>query len=63
VAILTWDAPSGVEIAVGDGALYCGLVKGAMDVVASLPAVLIAVVLAVVGVARGDRLRCRRGWH
>ena len=54
--LLLWGAVSGVGSAVGTLALYHGLSVGRMSVVATLSAVLAAVVPAIVGVATGDQL-------
>ena len=55
-AALGWGALSGVGNSLGTVALYRGLAVGRMSVVASLSAVLAAIVPAVVGIALGERL-------
>jgi drug/metabolite transporter (DMT)-like permease len=54
--VLAWGAASGLGTAVGTLSLYRGLSVGRMSVVATLSAVLAAVVPAIVGVALGDHL-------
>ncbi|HXJ66611.1 MAG TPA: EamA family transporter, partial [Actinomycetota bacterium] len=55
-AALTWGALSGLGNGFGTIALYRGLAVARMSVVASLSAVLAAVIPAGVGIALGDRL-------
>lgn len=56
VAVLGWGAISGLGSAMGTLSLYHGLSAGRMSVVATLSAVLTAVIPAVVGLASGDHL-------
>jgi drug/metabolite transporter (DMT)-like permease len=56
-AALEWGALSGVGSAVGTLSLYHGLSVARMSVVATLSAVLTAVVPAIVGIALGNQLR------
>lgn len=51
-----WGAVSGVGSGVGNGALYRGLARGRMGVVAPLSAIATAAVPAVVGFLLGERL-------
>ncbi len=55
-AALGWGAVSGLGSAVGTFALFRGLAVGRMSVVATLSAVLAAVIPAVTGLALGDHL-------
>ena len=55
-AELLWGGLSGVGSAAGTFALYHGLAVGRMSVVATLSAILTAVIPALVGVALGNRL-------
>jgi drug/metabolite transporter (DMT)-like permease len=55
-AALAWGAVAGIGAAVGTMALYHGLSVARMSVVATLSAVLTAVIPALVGVALGNRL-------
>jgi drug/metabolite transporter (DMT)-like permease len=54
--VLGWGAVSGLGSAVGTLSLYHGLSVGRMSVVATMSAVLTAVIPAVVGLASGDHL-------
>jgi drug/metabolite transporter (DMT)-like permease len=54
--VLGWGAISGLGSAMGTLSLYHGLSVGRMGVVATLSAVLTAVIPAVVGLASGDHL-------
>jgi drug/metabolite transporter (DMT)-like permease len=60
-AALEWGALSGVGSAVGTLSLYHGLSVARMTVVATLSAVLTAVVPVIVGVARGNQLHLGAG--
>jgi uncharacterized membrane protein len=55
-AALGWGAVSGLGNGFGTVALYRGLAMARMSVVASLSAVLAAIIPAIVGIALGDRL-------
>ncbi len=54
--VIGWGALAGVGSALGNQALYRGLTRGAMNVVAPLSAVTTAALPAVVGLAGGDQL-------
>jgi drug/metabolite transporter (DMT)-like permease len=58
---LGWGAVSGLGSALGTLSLYHGLAIGRMSVVATLSAVLTAIVPVVVGLAGGDHLGVRAG--
>jgi drug/metabolite transporter (DMT)-like permease len=54
--VLAWGAASGLGTALGTLSLYHGLSVGRMSVVATLAAVLTAVIPAIVGLSLGDHL-------
>ena len=58
---LSWGAVSGIGSGIGNAALFRGLARGQMSIVAPLSAVLTAALPALVGLASGDRLSVL-GW-
>jgi drug/metabolite transporter (DMT)-like permease len=54
--VLAWGAASGLGSGTGNAALYRGLARGEMSVVAPTSAVVTVLVPAAVGLATGDRL-------